>query len=135
MLKWACILASAGLLAGTPSSSPCAGELDAFGRDSTEFFVRIPIGRGAAKDLRPTYGLAIRGRRDYELLMVDSHMLSQAEALGAGLDVKFLIVGGVAAVAAVAATRQDSSASQKREEQVQQQQQQQKTCPNTPPTC
>ena len=138
MIKWAWILAAAGILAAAPASGPSAGELDALdalGRDSTQFFVRIPLGRGSARDLVPSYGLAIRGRRDYELFVVDSRMLSQAEALGAGIEVKFLIVGGVAAVAAVAATRQDSSASQKREDQVQQQQQQQKACPNTPPTC
>lgn len=135
MMKWAWILAAAGLLAAAPASGPSAGELDGLGRDSTQFFVRIPLGRGTAKALVPTYGLAIRGRHDYELFVVDSHMLHQAEALGAGLEVKWLIVGGVAAVAAVAATRSDSSASQKREEQAQQQQQQTKTCPNTPPTC
>lgn len=135
MIKWAWILAAASLLAAAPASGPSAGELDGFGRDSTQFFVRIPLGKGAAKALAPTYGLAIRGRQDYELFVVDSHMLSQAEALGAGIDAKLLIVGGVAAVAAVAATRQDSSASQKREEQVQQQQQQSRTCPNTPPSC
>src|SRR5689334_2135703 len=135
MIKWAWILAAAGVLAAAPASGPSAGELDGFGRDSTQFFVRIPLGKGPPKDLAPSYGLAIRGRRDYELFVVDSHMLRQAEAFGSGIEVKFPIVGGVAAVAAVAATRQDSSASQKREDQVQQQQQQQKACPNTPPTC
>lgn len=128
------MIVAAGLLAAAPGSAP-AGEPEGFGRDSTQFFVRIPLGRGAARDLRPTYGLAIRGRQDYEIFVVDSRLLRQAEELGAGLDAKFLIVGGVAAVAALAVTRQDSSASQKREEQVQQQQAQQKSCPNTPPTC
>jgi hypothetical protein len=135
MMKWAWILAAAGLLAAAPASGPSAGELDGFGRDSTQVFVRIPFGKAATKELAPSYGLAIRGRRDYELFVVDSHMLGQAEAFGAGIDAKILVVGGVAAVAALAVSRQDSSASQKREDQAQQQRQQTRSCPNTPPTC
>jgi hypothetical protein len=135
MTKWTWILAAAGAL----TASPCdAGDLDSIGRDSTQFFVRIPLGRASsAKDLEPTYGLAIRGRRDYELFVVDTRMLRQAEVFGAGIDAKILIVGGVAAAAAVVASRSDSSAEQKREDQQQQAQQQQqaKSCPKTPPTC
>ena len=137
MTKWAWILAAAGAL----TASPCdAGDLDGIGRDSTQFFVRIPLGRAASsKDLEPTYGLAIRGRRDYELFVVDTNMLRQAEAFGAGIDAKILIVGGVVAAAAVVASRGDSSAAQKRDDQAQQQQaqqqQQSKSCPHTPPTC
>jgi len=136
MRKWAWILAAAGALAAPPCD---ADDLGSFGRDSTQFFLRIPFGRGAAKELEPTYGLAIRGRRDYEIFVVDTRMLRQAEALGAGIDAKILIVGGVVAAAAVVASRGDSSAAQKRDDQAQQQaqqqQQQSKSCPHTPPTC
>jgi hypothetical protein len=132
MTKWAWVLAVAGAL----TASPCdAGDLDSLGRDSTQFFVRVPLGRGAARELEPTYGLAIRGRRDYELFVVDTRMLRQAEAFGAGIDAKILIIGGVVAAAAVFASRGDSSAAQKRDDQAQQQQQQSKSCPHTPPTC
>jgi hypothetical protein len=132
MTKWTWVLAAAGALAAPPCD---AGDLDNLGRDSTQFFVRVPIGAGPAKEREPTYGLAIRGSRDYELFVVDTRMLRQAEAFGGGLDAKILIVGGVAAAAAVVASRGDSSASQKREEQQQQAQQQTRSCPNTPPTC
>jgi hypothetical protein len=132
MTKWPWLFTVAGALA----ASPCdAGDLDNFGRDSTQFFVRVPLGAGAAKEREPAYGLAIRGSRDYQLFVVDTRMLRQAEALGGGLDAKILIVGGVAAAAAVVASRGDSSAGQKREEQQQQAQQQARSCPHTPPTC
>lgn len=132
---WGGILLAASLAVAAPCA---AGDLDTIDRDSAQFFVRIPFGAGAAKEREPVYGFAVRGRRDYEVFVVDTRMLRALDSLGAGIDAKILLVGGVAAAAAIVASRSDSSASQKRDEQIQQQQQQQRppaSCPNTPPTC
>jgi hypothetical protein len=126
------------LAASLGAATPCpAGDLDAIERDSAQFFVRIPLGAGAAKEREPVYGFAVRGRRDYEVFVVDTRTLRALDSLGAGIDAKILLVGGVAAAAAIVASRSDSSASQKRDEQIQQQQSQRPpaSCPNTPPTC
>lgn len=127
-------MAAAALLVAAPCA---AGDLDAIDRDSAQFFVRIPFGAGAAKERDPVYGFAVRGRRDYEAFVVDTRMLRALDSLGAGIDAKILLVGGVAAAAAIVASRKDSSAAQKRQEQLQQQAQQPAPapCPNTPPTC
>lgn len=132
---WGPILLAA--LLGVPAPS-AAGDLDAIDRDSAQFFVRIPLGSGAARERDLVYGFAVRGRRDYEVFVVDTRTLRTLDSIGAGIDAKILLVGGVAAAAAIVASRSDSSASQKRDEQIQQQQQQQRppaSCPNTPPTC
>lgn len=120
-------------------AAPCeAGDLDGIAQPTTQFFVRIPIGETSAKERQPVYGFAIRGRRDYETLVIDTKTLDFLEgALGAGIDAKLLIIGGVAATAAVVASRKDPGAAQKREEQQQQAAQQPAPapCPKTPPTC
>ena len=114
-----------------------ADGLDAIDRNSCQFFVRIPLGGHTAAERAPVYGFALRGRQDYESLVVDSRMLRSLDSIGAGIDAKILLVGGVAAAAAIVASRKDSSAAQKREAQLQQQAQQPAPapCPKTPPTC
>ena len=89
--------------------APChAGELDAIG-PSTQFYVRIPLGVSAPKDRVPSYGMAIRGRHDYQVFTLDSRMLD-AFSFDGGLiagviEAKWLLVGGAAVVGAVAVAR------------------------------
>lgn len=111
--------------------------LEAIDRNACQFFVRIPLGGDTAAERQLVYGFAVRGRQDYESLVVDTRMLRRLDAIGGGIDAKVLLVGGVAAAAAIVASRKDSSAAQKRQEQLQQQAQQPAPapCPNTPPTC
>ena len=114
-----------------------ADDFDPTARNACQFFVRIPIGAHTAAERQPVYGFAVRGRRDYESVVLDSRMLRSLDALGGGIDAKVPLIGGVAAAAAIVASRKDSSAAQKREEQLQQQARQPAPapCPNTPPTC
>ena len=90
--------------------APChAGELDNLG-PSTQFYVRIPIGYAAPKERALSYGLAIRGRQEHQVFMLDSRTLdalSQAYdgGLMAGLEMKWLLIGGAAVVGAVAVAR------------------------------
>ena len=92
--------------------SPCyAGELDNLG-PSTQLYMRIPIGYAAPKERAPSYGLAIRGRQEHQVFMLDSRRLdalskaSYDGGLVAGLiEAKWLIIGGVAAAGAVAVAK------------------------------
>lgn len=90
--------------------APCqAGELDNLG-PSTQFYVRIPIGYAAPKERVPSYGLAIRGRQEHQVFMLDSRTLdalSQAYdgGLVAGLEMKWLLIGGAAVVGAIAVAK------------------------------
>lgn len=98
---WAPLLASVLI-------APCyAGELDNLG-PSTQFYIRIPLGASAPKERVPSYGLAIRGRQEYQLFTLDSRTLdalSYEGGLIAGLELKWLLVGGAAAVGAVVVAR------------------------------
>ena len=98
--------------------APChAGEFDNLG-PSTQFYVRIPIGYAAAKERAPSYGLAIRGRQEHQVFMLDSRRLDTLSkayydgGLVAGLvEAKWLIVGGVAAAGAVAVAKKGGGGS------------------------
>jgi len=88
--------------------APCyAGELDNIG-PSTQFYVRIPLGASAPKERVPSYGLAIRGRQEYQVFTLDSRTLDALSSLPydggliAGLELKWLIIGGAVAAGAVA---------------------------------
>jgi hypothetical protein len=90
--------------------APChAGELDNLG-PSTQFYVRVPIGAAAPKERVLSYGLAIRGRQEHQVFTLDSRTLdalSQAYdgGLMAGLELKWLLIGGAAVVGAVAVAK------------------------------
>jgi hypothetical protein len=98
--------------------APChAGELDNLG-PSTQLYVRIPIGYAAPKERVPSYGLAIRGRQEHQVFMLDSRTLdaisraSYDGGLFAGLiEAKWLIIGGVAAAGAVAVAKKGGGGS------------------------
>ena len=91
--------------------APCyAGELDSI-EPSTQFYVRVPIGPGAtAKDRAPSFGLAIKGRREYQVFTLDSRMFDSRVmnfdgGLLAAIEAKWLLVGAVAVGGAVAVSQ------------------------------
>jgi len=86
---------------------------------STMFYLSIPLDARTAKEQRPAFGLQLQGRRAYETVRIDSRMFNFLP-LG-GLELKWIVVGGVAVAAAVAAGRKDKG----QEQQFQQAQQQQ----------
>jgi hypothetical protein len=100
---------------------------------STMFYLSIPLDARSAKEQMPAFGLQLRGQRAYETVRIDSRMFNFLP-LG-GLEVKWLVVGGVAVAAAVAAGRKDKEQEQAfeqaQEQQAAQQQQQppQEPCP------
>jgi hypothetical protein len=99
------------------------------------FYLSIPLDARSAKEQRPAFGLQLRGQRAHETVRIDSRMFSFLP-LG-GLEVKWLVVGGVAVAAALAAGRRDKAQEQAFQEaqqqqaaqQQQQQQQPQEPCP------
>jgi hypothetical protein len=86
---------------------------------STMFYLSIPLDARTAKEQRPAFGLQLQGQRAYETVRIDSRMFSFLP-LG-GLELKWVVVGGVAVAAAVAAGSKDKA----QEQQFQQAQQQQ----------
>ena len=94
---------------------------------STMFYLSIPLDARSAKEQMPAFGLQLRGQRAYETVRIDSRMFSFLP-LG-GLEVKWLVAGGVAVAAAVAAGRKDKAQEQQFHQEQQLQQQQQEPCP------
>jgi len=125
----------AALAAAMAVSAPAAAFDDL--RDtgpSTMFYLSIPLDARTAKEQRPAFGLQVQGQRAYETVRIDSRMFSFLP-LG-GLELKWVVVGGVAVAAAVAAGSKDKAQEQQfqqaQQQQAQQQQQQQpEPCPQT----
>lgn len=122
----------AGLAAAMMLAAPAAAFDDL--RDtgpSTMFYLSIPLDARSAKEQMPAFGLQLRGNRAYETVRIDSRMFGFLP-LG-GLEVKWVVAGGIAVAAAVAAGRKDKGQEQQFQQQQQlqqqQQQQQQEPCP------
>ena len=120
----------AALAAAAMLAAPAAAFVDL--RDtgpSTMFDLSIPLDARSAKEQMPAFGLQLRGNRAYETVRIDSRMFSFLP-LG-GLELKWVVVGGVAVAAAVAAGRKDKDQEQQfhAQQQLQQEQQQQQPCP------
>ena len=77
---------------------------------STMFYLSIPLDARSAKEQMPAFGLQLRGNRAYETVRIDSRMFSFLP-LG-GLEVKWVVAGGIAVAAAVAAGRKDKAQEQ-----------------------
>lgn len=104
---------------------------------STLFYVSIPLDAHSRKEQRPAFGLALQGQRPYESVRIDSRMF-RFLPLG-GMEVKWLVVGGVAVAAAVAAGSKDREREQQyqvqQQQQIQQQQEQQQKQEPCPRIC
>jgi hypothetical protein len=105
-------------------------------------FLRIPIDGRSTREQLPVWGFAVRGKREYQVLRMDSESMTRFVELGF-IESKFLIVGAVAAAGAVAvgASGSKSAASQQQQQQINQQAAQQQAAapagqpPRTPPSC
>jgi hypothetical protein len=110
----------AALAVAMAASAPAAAFDDL--RDtgpSTMFYLSIPLDARSAKEQMPAFGLQLQGNRPYETVRIDSRMFGFLP-LG-GLELKWVVAGGVAVAAAVAAGRKDKG----QEQQFQAAQQQQ----------
>lgn len=138
-------IAAVGLALPWALSLPCAaGELDNI-EPSTQIYLRIPVGPAASREERmPSFGLAIKGRGDYQTFTLDSRLVTRtllrydAGAIGGVEVAKILIVGGVAAGAAVMLSQRTKSENNQQQQQDQkkaEQQQQQQQQVKDPCTC
>jgi hypothetical protein len=69
------------------------------------FYVALPLDGRVARDQGLAFGMRLRGERDYQVVNVDTRMLS---FLGTGIEAKWIIAGVVAAGATIAVTRDKS---------------------------
>jgi uncharacterized protein YdeI (BOF family) len=110
------------LLASIGVTSPAlAAETFGSQLNSTMFYVSIPLDGKSPKEQVPSFGLTIRGSRDYQFVNIDSRFMSkflEDAALG-GIGAQWLIVGGVAAIAAVAVGGKDGSVATQQQQQQQ----------------
>src|SRR5690349_19066955 len=67
----------------------------------TTLFIRIPLDGRSTREQLPVWGFAVRGKRDYQVLRMDSESMSRFVDMGF-IESKLLIVGAVAAAGAVA---------------------------------
>jgi hypothetical protein len=116
----------AALVASTFCAPAMALEPTELAPNSTMFYFSIPLDGATPKERIPTYGLAMRGSRDYQVVNIDSRALNNMrmslEGAGfAGIEATWLVVGGVAAAAAVAVGKSGSSSVQQQQQQQQQQ--------------
>ncbi len=94
------------------------------GQPQTSIFIRIPLGGGSAKERLPVWGFALRGKRDYEALSLDSHDLTRFTEMGF-IESKLILVGVLAAGGAVAVAASGSKSAATQQQQQQQAAQQQ----------
>ena len=116
----------AALLASTLCAPALALGPGDLAPNSTMLYFSIPLDGATVKERVPTYGLAMRGSRDYQVVNIDSramnNMIMRLEGEGfAGIEATWLIVGGVAAAAAVVVGKSGSSSTTQQQQQQQQQ--------------
>lgn len=81
-------------------------------------FIRIPLDGSSAKERLPVWGFALRGKRDYEYVSLDSQDLTRFVEMGF-IESKVVLVGVLAAggALAVAASGSKSAATQQQQQQ------------------
>jgi hypothetical protein len=97
---------------------------------TTMFYVSIPLGGATVRERMPSYGLAWKGRKQYETVYLDSKMLGFAPL--AAIEAKWLIAGGLAVAAGVYVSQKDDGRS---DNYGNNQNNQQKSAPPPPPPC
>ncbi len=116
----------AALVASTLCAPAMALEPLDLAPNSTLLYFSIPLDGKSPKERVPSFGLAMRGSRDYQVVNIDSramnNMIMRLEGEGfAGIEATWLVVGGVAAAAAVAVGKSGGSSTQTQQQQQQQQ--------------
>ena len=110
------------------SAIACTGamaqELSTMAPNSTLFYVSVPLDGKTVKESAPSFGFAMRGSKDYQLVnfndRVVNNMIARLEGSGFGIETAWLVVGGIAATAAVAVSSSGKSSSQQQQAQQQQ---------------
>jgi hypothetical protein len=72
------------------------------------YFIRIPLDAASPQEREPVLGLAMRGARERELLVLDNRMLNFIDG---GTSTKLVIAGAVAVLAAMAVSGGGSGSS------------------------
>ena len=101
-----------------------AQDLGSMTPNSTLFYVSIPLDGKTQKETVPSFGMAMRGSRDYQVMNINDrlvdNMIAHLEGSGFGIETAWLVVGGIAATAAVAVSSSGSSSAQQQQQQQQQ---------------
>lgn len=97
---------------------------------TTMFYISIPLGGATVRERMPSYGLAWKGKKQYETVSLDSKMLGFAPL--AAIEAKWLIAGGLAVAAGVYVSRKDDGRSDGYSND---QNTQQNSPPPPPPSC
>ena len=95
----------------------------------TMFFVAIPLDARNAKEQVPNFGLQFQGSRPYQYVRIDSNTFKFLPGALAGIEMKYVVAGGIAVVAAIASTHKNKSEQATSQQMQQQQEQQQAACP------
>jgi hypothetical protein len=95
----------------------------------TMFFVAIPLDARNAKEQLPNFGLQFQGARPYQNVRIDYDTFKFLPGALAGVEMKYVVAGGIAVVAAIAATHKSKSEQATSQQFQQQQEQQQAACP------
>lgn len=111
----------AAALAATPAQAWDYREQD---QPYTSLFVRIPLDGRSPKEQLPVWGFAVRGKRDYQVLRLDSESLTRFVDMGF-IESKILLVGVIAAGGALAVASSGSKSAATQQQQQQQAVQQQ----------
>lgn len=119
-------MAAAMGAAASLSTSALAQEVVA---PMTKFFVAIPLDARNAKEQLPNFGLQFQGSRPYQSMTIDYQKLKLVPAVAGGVELKYIVAGGVALIAAIAATHKTKSEQATSERFAQEQQQQKEACP------
>jgi len=75
----------------------------------TMFFVSIPLDARNAKEQAPNYGLQFQGSRPYQNVRIDYDTFKFLPGALGGIEMKYVVAGGVAVVAAIASTHKSKS--------------------------
>jgi hypothetical protein len=76
---------------------------------TTMFYISIPLGGATVRERMPSYGLAWKGKKQFETVTLDSRMLGFNPL--AAIEAKWLIAGGLAVAAGVYVSRKDDGRS------------------------
>lgn len=121
-MKWlTAALAAASACAAVPAQ---AGDFREADRPVTSVYLRIPLDGGTRREQLPVWGFAVQGKRNYEVLSLDSQMITRFADMGF-VESKILLVGvlaGGAALAVAGAGGKSAAAQQQQQQQAIQQQ-------------
>ncbi len=96
----------------------------------TYLYLRIPLDGHSSQERKAVWGLAARGKREYQVMDINSAVIDRFADMGF-VESKLLIVGAVAVGGALAVTHAGSKSAATEQQQQQAAVQQQKTSPTS----